>query len=490
MCDEGSSFFFCLSRALRIAVSFSSLLIHPSPRQIKENFGVGDVSGSINDVHATSISIGALGVSIGADRLQVHASGVSLAASGTSALDVTIVFVHSHCNGPVTITASDSTLDFSVALAADAAGRAQLSVPDHVSVSLNHLDVKFGCGGFDGGLINDIIRVFSSLLQSAIQDTAQGLVDGAVADAQKLLDALPLSLPLPLPPPFNNTALRAGIVGQPEWDAGTSVSLCVQGDAAPTSWPAGTPLPISPPVLPNASSTDRFVSILVSQYSVASLVWALFQSSPRGLVLTPNLIPLGLNTTAGWALFAPGLPAAYPNASVGAALSVIGSPVASLNGSGITGAGLASVTADLRVAIDVYAAGASVPSAPGVIVIGVNVSFVADLGWQPTGGVPPGPTAVTNFSASFHNVSDTASLVSSSVGPVPDVSLIAELVAGAINALLPYVNAATAGGFEVAIKGLFALSDTSFLQTTDYLQISSDLLLGPFTPPQGGVRAS
>ena len=399
------------------------------------------------------------------------------------------MFVKSHCNGPVTISASDSTLDFSVSLAADATGRAQLSVPDKVSVGLNNLDVHFGCGGFDGGLINDIIKAFKSLLNSAIVETAQGLVDGAIADAQKLLDAFPLSLPLPLPAPFNATALRYGIIGQPLWDAGTAISLCVQGDAAPVTWPPGTPLPLAPPILPNATSTDRFASIFVSQYSVASLVWSLFQTTPRGLILTPDLIPLGLNTTAGWALLAPGLPAAYPGAAVGASLSVIGSPVASLNGSGVTGAALAAVTADLRVAIDVYSNSSSggVPPpiiAPAVIVMGVNVSFVADLGWPPRGGLPPGPTAVTNFSASFHNVTDSAALLSSTVGPVPDVSLIAALVAGAINALLPFVNAATAGGFEVALPGLFALTFTDFTQTTDYLQVSTDLLLGPFAPPR------
>ena len=445
---------------------------------IHENFGVGDVSGTISNVHATSVRIGTLSAAVDADRLSVHAAGVSLTAAGTSALDITIVFVHSHCNGPVTVSASSASLDFSVALSADAAGRAVLSAPDAVRVDLGGLDVHFGCGGFDGDLLNDVIKLFSSLLASTVQATAQALVAAALADAQRLIDALPLALPLPLPAPFNDTALRLGIVGQPAYRAGVALEACVQGDAAPTSWPPGQPLPLAPPALPsvaNATGGARAAAALVSDYSAASLTWALFSQTPRGLVLPPADVPPPLNETSGWALLAPGLAAAFPGGGVGVAIAVVGTPAAVLNGTGATGDGHAALGAALAVAVDVYD-GAAIANA-SVLVLDVNVSFLVDLGW------PPGPDGFTNFSAAFHNVSTTAAVASSAVGPVPGAALVAALVADAINAILPAVNAATARGFVFGIPGLFALANADFAQSTNYLQLATDVVLGPFAPP-------
>jgi hypothetical protein len=73
-----------------------------------------------------------------------------------------------------------------------------------------------------------------------------------------------------------------------------------------------------------------------------------------------------------------------------------------------------------------------------------------------------------------------AVLDSSSVGPVPNVGLIAAIVADAINVLLPYINNKTAGGFAIAYPGLFALTDSAFVDSVAYLQASTDLTLGPF----------
>ena len=109
----------------------------------------------------------------------------------------------------------------------------------------------------------------------------------------------------------------------------------------------------------------------------------------------------------------------------------------------------------------------------------VSVGFVANLGWAPQGG-SPGPSVITNFSVALHNVSTAAVLDSSSVGPVPSVELIAELVADAINVLLPYINNKTRGGFAIGIPGLFFLTDSAFVQSTSYLQASTDLIVGPF----------
>jgi hypothetical protein len=196
-------------------------------------------------------------------------------------------------------------------------------------------------------------------------------------------------------------------------------------------------------------------------------------------VLPPSDIAFGLNATAAWALLAPGLPAAYAGDAVGVALAVVGAPVAVLNGTGATGDGLALITAALRAEVDVYNAAGTALVAPAVISLNVSVGFSATLGWAPQGGTP-GPAVPTNFSAAFHNVTATAALVNSTVGPVPNVALLADIVAAAINAVLPLVNNLTAHGIAFGLPGIFALTDSAFLSTVNYLQASTDFTLGPF----------
>jgi hypothetical protein len=153
--QEGVSY---AATALSPIIAKASESIVLTPISIDEDFGVASVKGSINDVQAKTVQIGSLAVAIGSGKMQVHAGGVTLNAVGTSALTIDIVFVKSHCNGPVTVSASDSSLDFSMTVVTGADGRPQLAIPDKVSVSLNNLDVHFGCGGIDGDIINDIIR--------------------------------------------------------------------------------------------------------------------------------------------------------------------------------------------------------------------------------------------------------------------------------------------------------------------------------------------
>jgi hypothetical protein len=88
-----------------------------------------------------------------------------------------------------------------------------------------------------------------------------------VDDTQKIINNVSTSFPIPLPAPFNNTALRYALVGQPQWAPGTSFGLCLQGDAAPLNWTG--PLPLAPPVLPNVTAVaDRYMEAYISQVGV------------------------------------------------------------------------------------------------------------------------------------------------------------------------------------------------------------------------------
>jgi hypothetical protein len=138
--------------------------------------------------------------------LKFQADGVSLKTNGTTELKLTIVWIGSNCNGPVTISADRSALSFALALDADSEGRPVVTLNSTVGFTLRDLNIDFGCGGIAGDLLNAIIGSVENQLTTTIQQVITELVTKLLSDVGAVLDTIPTQLPLPAP--FAGTVLR------------------------------------------------------------------------------------------------------------------------------------------------------------------------------------------------------------------------------------------------------------------------------------------
>lgn len=316
-----------------------------------------------------------------------------------------------------------------------------------------------------------LLDIFKSDLESAIRsalDKSFGpvLVKFIDADANAALSKIPIEVPISARAPYNISEARFGFVAAPVATT-TFLSFGVQGDVVPLSNPVEPPVPA--PAIPPFDTADSAYMIegRFSPYTLTSAAWTYYQANVTNWLIASKDIPLGLNSTDGYAIIAPGLPKAFPHSPVSIVVAFSALPDLTIAADGIT----ANASLSLTFLVAPAAGGASTTA----FVVNADASFLLDVGVFPSPLVPG--SLVFNGSLSYLKADVT--LVSSSVGTV-----LVGLLQALVNAVLPIATAVLNGdlsrGFPLPpIEGVSFNNATKLLLSDGYASFASNFSFNP-----------
>lgn len=355
-------------------------------------FGAGDVA--FQPPSDLALSLSGIGVSCTANW-HFNLAGWPHFPSGSGNLDASV---------------SSTTAAIGVALSASNL-RPSLTCPS-ASLSIGNIDIQF----HGDNALDWLLDLFKGLIENAVKSSLGSAFGPLVAsfvneDGNAFLASIPITVPIAARAPYNISSARFGFVAPP-LIAPTFMGIAVQGDVVPTGF-AGIP-PIPAPSTPpfNASDGAFMVEGRFSAYTLLSAAWTYSSASLLQWALPSAALPLGLNTTAAYALIAPGLPKAYPGAAVSLNLSVgEGSPIAIAISPLAAGGIQARAVLEMDFLVQQAGSGSGQVQAFSLL---ANTSFALGVGLRPD-AAHPGSLV---FNGTLAYLSSVISLGNSSVGPV------------------------------------------------------------------------
>ena len=223
-------------------------------------------------------------------------------------------------SGSADAAVSQTTAALAVAFSASAL-RPTLRCPS-ASLSIGKVDISF----HGDNALDWLLNLFKSQIEGAIRGALDGAFGPVVAafineDGNAFLATIPIAVPIAARAPYNISEARFGFVAAP---AATPAlfTIAVQGDAVPLGF-TGVP-PVAAPAIPafGAGAAARMIEGRFSPYLLTSAAWTYASARLLQWSVPAAAMPLGLNSSAAYALIAPGLPAAFPGDDVSLALSV------------------------------------------------------------------------------------------------------------------------------------------------------------------------
>jgi hypothetical protein len=369
-------------------------------------------------------------------------------------------------SGSVDVSVSSTTAALAAGVGV-AALHPQLSVQS-VALNIGSVDMSF-----HGSLFDWLLDLFKGMIENAVRsslDSAFGSVvaDFITADVNPELAALDLDIPIAAPAPYNISLARFGLVAPPVLNT-TFMGVALQGDVVPIANPVAPP--IAPPALPPFSPADGsvYISAALSPYTLLSAAWTFYTAGDLTWTVPPHDIPLGFNSSAAFALIAPGLPAAFPGAPVQLGVAVTGVPALT-----VAAAGVSTI---LPVALAFQPQAPNGTFVPG-FTLAANASLALALGVA--NGTAPGSFVIDG---SLGYLSASLSLASSAVGPV-NVPLLQAVVNVTFSAVLvPLFDALLAHGLPLPQAPGMALTNPALATTDGAILFSCDFTFDPSTVP-------
>ena len=345
--------------------------------------------------------------------------------------------------------------------------------------------VNFAVGSinltFHGSILDWLLNLFKGYIEDRIKSGLTSAFSAAIATViakqiDPALAAMPMAIPLShAPPPYNTNEVRFGLTDNPTFTA-AYMAVDLQGDVVPIADQRDPP--IAPPALPpwTAASADYAVQLQLSSYTPESALYAFYSAGALSWLLPPADLPLGLNTTAGYALIAPGLPAAYPGRPVEMNVSFASLPNITFSPSGI------AVAALLRLDWIVLPANGSAPVAAFSLL--AQTDFSGAIVARAANGTAQ-PAALV---ASIAYINSTLTTLTSTVGPVHTPllqALVDDVLAGVI---VPIVNALIATGLPLPQIDGVTLVNPAVIYNNGFVTVATNFT---FVPPSArGGRPS
>jgi hypothetical protein len=184
-----------------------------------------------------------------------------------------------------------------------------------------------------------LLDLLKGLIESAVKGSVESAFSKAIEDfvtndLNPQLAKIQMDVPLHLKAPYNISEVRFGLTSDPAITT-SYLGIDLQGDVVPIANPV-TP-PLTPPSLPpfNPATGGRYLQLQFSSYTALSAVYTFVQAGVTNWYFPSTQVPLGLNTTAPYALIAPGLPTAYPDCAVSIDFDLSTLPSININTSGV-----------------------------------------------------------------------------------------------------------------------------------------------------------
>ena len=333
------------------------------------------------------------------------------------------------------------------------------------SLSIGSVDITLHGSAWDW-----LLNIFKSDLESAIRNALNKsfgpvLVKFIDADANAALAKIPIEVPIAARAPYNISEARFGFVTAPV--ATTNfLSFGVQGDVVPLNNPVEPPVPA--PAIPPFDTADAAYMIegRFSPYTLTSAAWTYFQANLTNWPIASKDIPLGLNSTDGYAIIAPGLPKAFPHSPVSIVVAFSALPDLTISANGIT----ANASLSLAFLVDPSSGNSST-----AFVLEADASFLLDVGVFPSPVVPG--SLVFNGSLSY--LQADVSLLSSNVGTV-SVALLQALVDAVLPIATAVLNGDLSRGFPLPpIEGVSFNNATKLLLSDGFASFASNFSFNP-----------
>ena len=423
----------------------------------------------LKDIHCTQFTIAASSVtSAPGAGLTIALGGMALQcnADWNFQLHIWPHFPNGAGSVDISVTGTSATLGVLVT----AAALHPRLVASAVNLAIGNIDLTF-----NGSILDWLLNLFKGYIEGQIRSGLTGAFSTAITTVianqiDPALAAMPMAIPLShAPPPYNTAEVRFGLTDNPTFTA-AYMAVDLQGDVVPIADQRDPP--IAPPALPpwTAASADYAVQLQLSSYTPESALYAFYTAGALSWLLPPADLPLGLNTTAGYALIAPGLPAAYPGRLVEMNASFAALPNMTFSPSGI------AVAALLRLDWIVLPANGSAPVTAFSLL--AQTDFSGAIVARAANGTQPAALL-----ASIAYINSTLATRNSTVGPVNTPllqALVDDVFAGII---VPIVNALFATGFPLPQIGGVTLVAPAVIYNSGYVTVASNFT---FAPPSAG----
>ena len=429
----------------------------------------------LKDIHCSSFTIAASSVtSAPGAGLTIALGGMALQCSADWDFKLHIWPHVPSGSGSVDISVSGTSATLGVLVTA-AALHPHL-VATAINLAIGSIDLTF-----NGSILDWLLNLFKGYIEDRIKSGLTSAFSAAIATViakqiDPALAAMPMAIPLShAPPPYNTNEVRFGLTDNPTFTA-AYMAVDLQGDVVPIADQRDPP--IAPPALPpwTAASADYAVQLQLSSYTPESALYAFYSAGALSWLLPPADLPLGLNTTAGYALIAPGLPAAYPGRPVEMNVSFASLPNITFSPSGI------AVAALLRLDWIVLPANGSAPVAAFSLL--AQTDFSGAIVARAANGTAQ-PAALV---ASIAYINSTLTTLTSTVGPVNTPllqALVDDVLAGVI---VPIVNALIATGLPLPQIDGVTLVNPAVIYNNGFVTVATNF---KFVPPSArGGRPS
>ena len=428
----------------------------------------------LKDIHCSSFTIAASSVtSAPGAGLTIALGGMALQCSADWNFKLHIWPHKPSGSGTVDISVTGTSATLGVLVTAAAL---------HPQMQTSSVDFAVGSINltFHGSILDWLLNLFKGYIEDRIKSGLTSAFSTAIATViakqiDPALAAMPMAIPLShAPPPYNTNEVRFGLTDNPTFTA-AYMAVDLQGDVVPIADQRDPP--IAPPALPpwTAASADYAVQLQLSSYTPESALYAFYTAGALSWLLPPADLPLGLNTTAGYALIAPGLPAAYPGRPVEMNVSFASLPNITFSPSGI------AVAALLRLDWIVPPVNGSAPVAAFSLL--AQTDFSGAIVARAANGTAQ-PAALV---ASIAYINSTLTTLNSIVGPVNTPllqALVDDVFAGVI---VPIVNALIATGLPLPQIDGVTLVNPAVIYNNGFVTVATNFT---FVPPSTRGRPS
>jgi hypothetical protein len=435
---------------------------------------IPDISGnkddfdySMHDISCHSFTIASAAVALAPPAaLAAALDGVSVACGASWSFHLHSWPHTPSGSGSADVAVSKTTAALSVALGARAL-RPNLTATS-AALTVGAVDITLHGSAWDW-----LLDLFKSELESAVRgalDKSFGpaIVSFVDVDGNAALGAIPIAVPIAVRAPYNVSEARFGFTAPPVATT-TFLGIAVQGDVVPLNSTVEPPVPA--PALPfDGSDASFMIEGRFSPYLLESAAWTYFSLNLTVWPIAPADIPLGLNVSDAYAIIAPGLPKAFPHATVSITVAFAAVPAMMI---APEAAGGISAAAPLTIAFAATPAAGGPPQPAFTLSVNARVALNVSVGPSPTA---PGSLV---FSGALRYISADIALASTAVGPV-SVALLQGLVDLVLPLACTVLNSDLSRGFPLPpIAGIEFTSASSLELLNGFARLGVDFTFNP-----------
>lgn len=295
-----------------------------------------DFNYHIDNIQCENIAIGSAGTTLTPpDTLGISMASISLSCTASWGFNFSPWPHVPKGSGTADLSISKTSAQTLVVFNVSESLRPTIFCPQ-ASLSVGEVDITF----HGDAVLDWLLSLFKSQLESTLRSTLDKTFGPVVAsfineDGNQALASIPITIPVPVRTPYNISEVRYGFTAAPVVTA-TYLGLAIQGDVVPLGFTGIPPIPLPPAPSFDDNSASHMLVGHFTAYTLLSAAWTYLQANLLEWAIPSYDIPLGLNSTAGYGLIAPGMAAAFPGGgSVSLEISIGQVPTINITQQGI-----------------------------------------------------------------------------------------------------------------------------------------------------------